>query len=198
MVSKTDPDASLVARRGAGPMLAHKVHTAVADGKARIVTAVTTTPGAVHEHEEVATLLQEHRFITRGEPQEVVADTAYRVRKVFTFLSSRRIQANIPTRTTHVAGFRYDADRDVWVCPEGKTMYKMSQSKAPGHTLYMVHKRACASCPRHGELCMAKRPSIVDSRRDHLLKRVKAYTETDAARKRSDGENVRLNPPLAN
>lgn len=202
VVSKTDPDASLVARRGAGPMLAHKIHIAVADGKARIVTAVTTTPGAVHEHEEVATLLQKHRFITRKEPQEVVADTAYGVRKVFTFLSSRGIQANIPTQTTHVtarrkkeeAGFRYDADRDVWVCPEGKTMYKMSQSKAPGHTLYMVHKRACASCPRHGKLCMAKRPSIVDSRGDHLLNRVKAYTETAAAKETFKRRKCQVEP----
>jgi transposase len=45
VVSKTDPDASLVTRRGTGPMLAHKVHITVADGKARIVTAVATLPG---------------------------------------------------------------------------------------------------------------------------------------------------------
>jgi hypothetical protein len=125
----------------------------------------------VQEHEEVAALLQKHRFTTHEEPQEVVADAAYGVRKVFTLLSSRRIQANIPTRTTHVtarrkkeeAGFRYDSDRDVWVCPEGKTMYKMSQSKPSGHTLYRVHARACARCPKHGTLCTTKRPSVVDS-----------------------------------
>jgi hypothetical protein len=80
VVSRTDPDASLVARRGMGPMLAHKIHIAVADGKARIVTAVTTTPGAVHEHEEVERLLQKHRFITHEKPQELVADSAYGVR----------------------------------------------------------------------------------------------------------------------
>jgi transposase len=68
VVSKTDPDASLVARRGTGPMLAHKVHIAVADGKARIVTAVTATPGAVQEHEAVERLLQKHRFITHEKP----------------------------------------------------------------------------------------------------------------------------------
>jgi hypothetical protein len=110
---------------------------------------------------------------------------------VFTLLSRCGVQANIPTRTTHVtarrkkeeAGFRYDSERDVWVCPEGKTMYNMSQSKPPGHTIYRVHARACVRCPRHGTLCKTKRPSIVDSRKDHLLNRVKDYIETDTAKK---------------
>lgn len=62
-------------------------------------------------------------------------------------------------------------------------MYKMSQSKPPGHTIYRVHARACVRCPRHGTLCRTKRPSIVDSREDHLLNRVKTYTETDTAKK---------------
>jgi hypothetical protein len=73
---------------------------AVADGKARIVTAVTTTPGAVQEHEEVERLLQKHRFITHEKPQELVADSAYGVRKVFTLLDRRGIRTNIPPRTT--------------------------------------------------------------------------------------------------
>jgi hypothetical protein len=112
------------------------------------------------------------------------------VRKVFTLLAKHGIRANIPPRTTHVtarrkkekAGFHYDADRDVWVWPEGKTLYKMSQSKPPGHTLYMVNAYACRKCPRHGALCKTKRPSVVDSREDSLLNRVKAYTETGAAK----------------
>ena len=74
--------------------------------------------------------------------------------------------------------------RPVWVCPEGKTLYKMSQSKPPGHTLYMVNAYACRKCPRHGALCKTKTPSIVDSREDSLLNRVKAYAETGAAKER--------------
>jgi hypothetical protein len=177
-----------------------------ADGKVRIVTAVTTTPGAVQEHEEVEALLEKHRFTTHEKPQEVVADAAYGIRKVFALLSRCGVQANIPPRTTHVtarrkkeeAGFRYDADRDVWVCPEGKTLYRMSQSKPPGHTLYMVHTRACATCPRHVMLCKTKRPSIVDSRGDHLLNRVKAYTETAAARETFKRRKCKWSPPSAN
>jgi len=138
----------------------------------------------------VERLLQKHRFIAHEKPQELVADSAHGVRKAFTLLDRRGIRANIPPRTTHVtarrkkeeAGFRYDADRDVWVCPEGKTLYKMSQSKPPGHTLYIVNAYACRKCPRHGALCKTKRPSIVDSWEDSLLNRVKAYAETGAAK----------------
>jgi len=64
VMSKTDPDAALVYRPGAGSMLAHKVHVAVAEGKARIVTAVVTSSGAIQEHTQVPELLTA-RSLTR-------------------------------------------------------------------------------------------------------------------------------------
>ncbi len=49
-VSRTDPEASLVTRKGlAKPLLAHKVHIAVDGGRARIVTAEKPSPGGIAE-----------------------------------------------------------------------------------------------------------------------------------------------------
>jgi hypothetical protein len=42
--SKTDPDAALVSVSGGPSMIAHKIHVAVSDGPARIVTAVQRFP----------------------------------------------------------------------------------------------------------------------------------------------------------
>jgi hypothetical protein len=42
--SKTDPDAALVSVSGGPSMIAHKIHVAVSDGPARIVTAVRRLP----------------------------------------------------------------------------------------------------------------------------------------------------------
>ena len=189
MMCKTDPDAALVYRPGVGSMLAHKVHVAVADGRARIVTAVATSSGVIQEHTQVPELLTKHWMVTGEKPHEVVADVGYGITSTYEFLSRSGIAANIPYRHARDvrrekkqrAGFRYDSGRDVYVCPEGKTLYRMSTSRTPGHVLYMVSRCACHSCPHHGVLCKTKRLSIVRTERDELLREVEEYRRTPAA-----------------
>ena len=190
MVSKTDPDAEVVYRPGVGSMLAHKIHIAVADGKDRIVTAVTTTPGAVQEHTQVPELLTRHWMVTGEKPEEVVGDAGYGIMSTYEFLDKLGISPNMPYRHArdsrrdlkHKVGFSYDAERDVYICPEGKTLYRLSTPKgAPGHVLYMVSRCACHKCPRHGVECKPKRPSIVRTERDELLRRVREYRQTTGA-----------------
>ena len=189
MVSKSDPDAAVVYRPGVGSMLAHKVHIAVADGKDRIVTAVATTPGAVQEHTQVPELLTRHWMVTGEKPEEVVGDAGYGIMSTYEFLDKMGISPNMPYRhardsrrdSKHKAGFRYDAERDIYICPEGKTLYRISTPRAPGHVLYMVGRRACTKCHRHGVQCKPKRPSIVRTERDELLRRVREYRETPSA-----------------
>ncbi len=189
IVSKTDPDAELVFRPGVGSMLAHKVHIAVADGKDRIVTAVTTTPGAVQEHTKVPELVTRHWVVTGEKPGEVVGDAGYGILSTYGFLDKIGIAPNMPYRhsrdsrrdTKHKNGFRYDPERDVYVCPEGKTLNRMWTPRAPGHVLYMVSRCACHKCPRHGVQCKPKRPSIVRTERDELLGRIREYRRTPSA-----------------
>lgn len=100
-VSRTDPDASLVTRNGLSkPFLAHKVHIAVDGGRARIVTAVETTPGEVAECQVMPTLLSKHIFGTHSRPEEAVADRAYGTKEVYRFLESMGILPTIPRRQT--------------------------------------------------------------------------------------------------
>jgi len=95
--SCTDPDASLVTRKGlAKPLLAHKVHIAVDGGKARIVTAEKPSPGGVAECHVLPHLLGKHIFSTRSRPEEVVADRAYGTREVYRFLERMGILPTIP------------------------------------------------------------------------------------------------------
>ncbi len=167
-VSRTDPDASLVTRKGLSkPLLAHKVHIAVDGGRARIVTAVETTPGEVAECQVLPTLLGKHIFSTHSRPEEAVADRAYGTREVYRYLESMGILPTIPRRQTWQslrekrlkAGFRYDEKRDVYICPAGKTLYR-SKKQASGSVVYKVHRLACKWCPHQGTLCLAKQPSI--------------------------------------
>lgn len=113
------------------------MHITVADGKDRIVTtAVTTTPGAVQEHTQVPELLMRHWMVTGEKPKEVVGDAGYGIMSTYEYLDKVGISPNMPYRhardsrrdTKHKSGFRYDAERDVYICPEGKTLYRMSTS----------------------------------------------------------------------
>lgn len=189
-VSRTDPDASLVTRKGLSkPLLAHKVHIAVDGGRARIVTAVETTPGGVAECHVLPHLIGKHIFSTCSHPEEVVADRAYGTREVYRFLEGMGILPTIPRRQTWQnlrekrlkAGFRYDEKRDVYICPAGKILYR-SKEQADGAVVYKVHRLACRGCPHRGTLCLAKRPSIKRRLDEELLYRVKSHLETERAR----------------
>lgn len=189
-VSRTDPDASLVTRKGfSKPLLAHKVHITVDGGRARIVTAVETTPGEVAECQVLPVLLGKHIFGTRSRPEEVVADRAYGTREVYRFLESMGILPTIPRRQTWQnlrerrlkAGFRYDEERDVYICPAGKTLYR-SKEQPDGSVVYRVHRLACKGCPHQDTLCLAKRPSIKRRLEEELLSWVKSHLGTERAR----------------
>lgn len=105
-VSRTDPDASLVTRKGlAKPLLAHKVHIAVDGGRARIVTAVETTPGGGGGMSRPA---PSHRQAHLG---------------ILPTIPPRRTWQNLREKRIG-AGFRYGAERDVYICPAGKTLYR--------------------------------------------------------------------------
>ena len=169
--SRTDPDASLVTRKGwLKPILAHKVHIAVDGGKARIVTAVETTPEGVAESQVLATLLSKHIFGTHCRPEEAVADRAYGTKN----LRRERIKA----------GFRYDSERDVYICPQGKTLYR-TKEQADGSVVYKVHRLACKGCPHQGTLCRPKRPSIKRYMDEELLFRVKTERARTSLRQRT-------------
>ncbi|MGQ9498705.1 MAG: hypothetical protein ACUVRC_10395, partial [Desulfotomaculales bacterium] len=94
-----------------------------------------------------------HIFSTRSHPEEVAADRAYGTREVYRFLERMGILPTIPPRQTWQnlrekrigAGFRYDAERDVYICPAGKTLYR-TKERSNGAVVYKVHRLACKGC----------------------------------------------------
>ena len=190
-VSRTDPEASIITyedRRGL--FLAHKVHIAVDGGKARIVTAVQTTPGGWAESHKAIALIGQHTWKLRNQPEEVCADRAYGTKEVYRFLHQAHILPSIPRRKPWKsirqkrleAGFWYHKERDVYVCPQGKTMYR-EKERIDGSIVYKVHRLACKGCPNQGVLCKAKRPSLIRGGDQELLGWVEDHLFTERAKK---------------
>lgn len=164
-ISRTDPDCSIIRTKHRGTFLAHKVHVAVDGGRSRIITAIAVTPGAEPEHRLVPLLVGKHTFNCRKKPREVVADRGYGKQAVYLFLKRQGITPIIPrhqsrtrlVRKKQELGFTYDPERDVYICPRGKKLYKVQRL---GETVrYRTHRYACRGCELQPQ-CGAQRAGI--------------------------------------
>lgn len=189
-VSRTDVDAAIISDKKKGLFLAHKVHICVADGRARIITAVTTTPGDRPEAGQVPTLLGQHRWHVRSKPKELVADAGYGTEKVYEHLFREKVLPSIPRRTTWLdtqakkvqLGFTYDRDLDVYFCPKGKKLYRDRTFTSSGGFRYRTHRLACRQCELKVQCTRGERCSIYRPANATVREWVTAHLATDEAK----------------
>jgi transposase len=194
VVSRTDPDAGLVARGGVPLDLYHKVHVGVDGGAARIITAVDVTPGEVADEHLLGRLIKEHEGATGRTVTEVVADTKYGTHENYRGLEAAGIRASIPShggasqrRAVPRALFEYDPVGDRFICPEGHALRRQGSSStagACGGVIYRAAPRACGACPRRAACCGPARARTITRPNDGgLAERVAAYLRTPHAKR---------------
>jgi len=125
--SATDPDASLMRARNGGVRLGYHTHYVVDGGKTRIILTALVTPSEVMEHQPMLDLLWHTRFCWRAWPHHVTADTTYGTLANIVAIEDAHIRAYLPVRDANKRfplfgqrAFTYDADHDVYSCPQGK------------------------------------------------------------------------------
>ena len=131
--------------------LAYKSHFTV-DGRQRIITAVGVTPAAIEDSTQVVGLLDRQPV----RPQYFCADSHYGVAPIYEELRRRGIVAIIPRRCSHTqkskssklspANFEYDAQHDVYRCPEGKKLKRRAYDAYWGRYHYRSLKSDCEGC----------------------------------------------------
>jgi hypothetical protein len=114
VVSRTDPDAGLVARDGVPLGFYYKAHLGVDGGRQRIITAVEITPGEVADEYLLDRLLKEHVGTTHRQVEEVVADTKYGTHANYVRLEAAGIRATIPPHSAMRERGAYRADQFVY------------------------------------------------------------------------------------
>jgi hypothetical protein len=87
-------------------------------------------------------------------PQQVVADSHYGTSEVYRYLADEGIEAVIsPRRTNNRPGFltaddfRYDKERDCYICPQGKKLKLKCYQRTVHRKAYVADKTACDQCP---------------------------------------------------
>ena len=188
-VSTTDPDAAVT--RDGKSKLAFKVHRAV-EGENEIITDTQTTAGDTHESHVLETLLDGHQANTRESADTVVADAQYGTVENLLKCHDRGVKAHMPhlgqaaQKRNAVHGvfgedrFRYDADRDVLICPAGQDLRYQGRDRSQDGGHYAASKVACAAC----EL----RPQCTKSKNGRRVRRHRRQEELD--QKRQEGRTA--------
>jgi transposase len=189
-VSTTDPDATMMLHKD-GSHLGYQTHYVVDGGKSRIILTVLVTPAEVMENQPMRDLIWRTRFRWKLWPRQVTGDSKYGTEENIVALETQHIRAyvalpDIDHRTEFFSAdrFRYEAERDVYLCPAGKELHFAPWQSTERSRRYRAYARDCNPCPLKAQCTTSKQGrSLCRSVDEEILDRVRAYHGTEAYKK---------------
>src|SRR6266545_4883892 len=160
-VSPVDPDAQMFKKPGKTPLLSHKTHFVVDDGKANIITAVEVTGSCEPDGRPVGQLLDKHRAAVGRPARELVGDKGYGREEAVLQCLERNVTPTLGrTQTINTHGgfsrneFTYVADRDLYICPAGRELKRFRFKPGPAGAQYRPRAGTCRDCELRS-LCLS-------------------------------------------
>ena len=191
-VSTTDPDASPMHQKKKGASrLGYQTHYVVDGGKARVIVDVLVTPAEVTENLPMQQMLFRNAFRWRLRLRSVTGDAAYGTRENIAAIEKAGIRAYtaLPqqgkrTSLFTIEDFLYDADKDLYTCPQGEILRRQGYDHRGGYVRYAVRTSACEECPLKSKCTNSPKGRWVSRSLDEeYLERVRAYRDTEPYRK---------------
>jgi hypothetical protein len=190
-ISRTDPDATAMSMRDGRTALGYQVHYLVDGGRARIILHCLVTPGDVMENQPFLDQFRRTLFRRKLHPKRVIADTTYGTAEIIGAIESQGIHVYTPLPEWDrpepyfpTSSFTYDAERDVYVCPQGETLRLRWIDEKRQLKQYRARASACKACPLRARCTESKQGRIVwRSCHAELLDRVRARHGTRAFEK---------------
>ncbi len=203
-VSTTDPDATIMLHKD-GSHLGYQTHYVVDGGKSRIILTVLVTPAEVMENQPMLDLIWRARFRWKLWPRHVTGDTKYGTEENIVALETQHIRAYVPLpdidhRTEFFSAdrFRYEAERDVYICPAGKELHFFQAHSTERSRRYRARAKDCNHCPLKAKCTTSKQGrSLCRSVDEEYLERVRAYHRTEAYKKAYRKRSVWVEPLFA-
>jgi hypothetical protein len=203
LVSRTDPDAVPMKTTGQKTTLGYHNHYVIDGGKARIILNALVTPADVMENAPMLPLLRRAMFRWRVKPKQVIADTTYGTTDNIREIEQSGIRAYVPLpdwdRRTPYYGpslFTYDAERDVYSCPQGATL-RRNKAVYTGRkiVLYRTEAMICNACPVKAACTPGTQGRWIARSFDaDYLDRVRGYHETEEYQKAMRKRKVWIEP----
>ena len=162
--SLTDPQSSQM--RNHGQVLPHYSCQVTADAEHKIIAAADVSCSPADNHQLVPQLDQVEAN-TGKKPEKALADNGYYTTENLVELEKRGIEGYIPNgpqardeklraqgkevpeRPFEKSKFRYDAEKDIYMCPLGKELIRRGKGNAKGRATYRGIQ--CTDCPRKPE-----------------------------------------------
>jgi transposase len=203
-VSLTDPDATPM-RTGARTSLGYHDHYVVDGGKRRIILAALVTPADVMENTPLQDLLWRVCFRRKVWPDQVTGDTTYGTAENIVALEDAGIRAYFPlpdfeARTPYFGKgtFRFDADQDVYRCPQGQLLPRRKTKHTEDKIVYRADAAICNACLVKFQCTTSDHGRMIHrSLYEAYLDRVRGYHATEAYQKAMRKRQVWVEPLFA-
>ncbi len=205
-VSTTDPDATLMPTKGSGTHLGYHTHYVVDGGKRRIILAVLVTPSEVMENQPMLDLFWYARFRWKLWPRQATGDTTYGTAENIVALEREGIRAYVPLSPYNqsspyfgLSAFRYDPERDVYICPNQAILRLAKTLQEDGHAKrYHATAGTCNTCPLKAQCTPGHTGrSVVRHEAEAFFDRVRSYHQTEAYQKAIRKRAVWVEPLFA-
>jgi transposase len=171
-----EPEAGFM-RVAGGIAPAYNVQTAVDAEHALIVTHAVTLDAA--DNRQLQPMAEAAGKALGSEVLNIVADTGYSNGEQAELCEQAGLIPHVPAlRSVNTNGlldrsaFNYVADKDCFVCPEGKTLKRIQISRKDRAVYYQAQATDCASCPRKTECTQGTRRLITRHLHDDALHRM--------------------------
>jgi hypothetical protein len=155
-VSTTDADARSMMKPGGGSVVGYNVQTAV-DEKHHLIAAHEVS-NATTDRQQLSRTAKLAKKALKAESLTVVADAGYYEGGAIAECYAAGITALVPKTDTSPAraegryskaDFRYDAERNEYICPANERLTYRFDSVERGKILWAYMRYGCSSCPLH-------------------------------------------------
>ena len=192
-VSLTDPDCRSMMKAGGGSTVGYNVQTAV-DSKHHLIAAHEVT-NATTDRSQLSSMASKASEALDAKDLTVLADPGYYKGEEIVDCYEAGITALVPKVDTSPskakgryskADFRYDAERNEYICPAGLRLTYRFDSIEHGKTLWVYMTYQCSSCPLQAKCTTGKAKRIKRWEKEHILEAADALLKKnpDAMRQR--------------
>ncbi|NDG54230.1 MAG: IS1182 family transposase, partial [Flavobacteriia bacterium] len=151
-ISKTDPDSGYMVRDGKPKGFFYLDHRTV-DSQCNIITDSYATAANLHDSVPYLDRLDRQRKRFKLSPVAVGLDAGYYTASVCKGILDREIEPVMAYRKPNKQRgrlakrlYRYNADQDEYICPEGKPL-KYATTNRLGYREYKSNPKECKNCP---------------------------------------------------
>jgi transposase len=161
-ISLTDPDAKLM-KTARGSEVSYNVQTVV-DSKLKLLVTYQVT-NEVNDLGQLAVMGQVAQQALAVEELTVLADGGYYESSALKECEDAKLITYVPPPRSGAAKsrgvfanhrFRYDAERDLYLCPQGEEMAFRGLTEKKGKQYKLYKTKACAGCPLRAQCTTSK------------------------------------------